>query len=99
MFCGVFDGHGPWGHLVGKRVKKVMPAYLLHYWQEAMKNGELLKSTYFDKFGMWKKSFMKACSTVDYDLELHPVIDSFYSGTAAVTIIREVHKHFLKNNK
>ncbi|KAK9059421.1 hypothetical protein SSX86_022041 [Deinandra increscens subsp. villosa] len=95
MFCGVFDGHGPWGHLVGKRVKKVMPAYLLHFWREAMAqcptlmNGELFKNVNFDRFDVWKKSFIKACSTVDYDLELHPVIDSFYSGTAALTIIRE----------
>lgn len=95
MFCGVFDGHGPWGHLVGKRAKKVMPAYLLHFWQEAcaqrsaLMNGDSLKNVIYDQFGMWKKSFMKACSTVDYDLELHPVIDSFYSGAAAVTIIRE----------
>lgn len=91
MFCGVFDGHGPWGHLVGKRVKKVMPAYLLHYWQEAlnMMNEDLLKNANFDRFGMWKKAFLKTCSTVDYDLELHPVIDSLYSGTAAITMIRE----------
>ncbi|XP_071737403.1 probable protein phosphatase 2C 34 [Rutidosis leptorrhynchoides] len=96
MFCGVFDGHGSWGHLVGKRVKKVMPAYLLHYWQETLAqssvlmNGDSLKnSTILDHFGMWKKSFMKACSTVDYDLKIHPVIDTFYSGTAAITIIRE----------
>ncbi|KAL8263981.1 hypothetical protein R6Q59_022111 [Mikania micrantha] len=95
MFCGVFDGHGPWGHLVGKRVKKVMPAYLLHYWQEAMaqcsilKVGELFKNENFDQFSVWKQSLIKACSTVDYDLELHPIIDSLYSGTAALTIIRE----------
>lgn len=95
MFCGVFDGHGPWGHLVGRRVKKVMPAYLLHYWQEAMAqcsilmNGDLLKNSIFDQFGMWKKSFLKACSTVDHDLEIHPMIDTFYSGTAALTLIRE----------
>ncbi|KAK1419236.1 hypothetical protein QVD17_28399 [Tagetes erecta] len=96
MFCGVFDGHGPWGHLVGKRVKKVMPAYLLHYWQEAtaaqcsvMMNEDLVKNANFDQFGMWEKSFLKACSTVDYDLEIHPVIDSFHSGTAALTVIRE----------
>lgn len=87
MFCGVFDGHGPWGHLVGKRVKKVYPAYLLHYWQEASTQRSILMNG--DQFGMWKKSLMKACSTVDYDLELHPVIDSFYSGTAALTVILE----------
>ncbi|XP_076920663.1 putative protein phosphatase 2C 34 [Bidens hawaiensis] len=95
MLCGVFDGHGPWGHLVGKRVKKVMPAYLLHYWRENMAkclvlmDGELCKKANFDRFGVWKKSFIKACSTVDYDLEIHPVIDTFYSGTAALTMIRE----------
>ncbi|MFS8031260.1 putative PPM-type phosphatase domain, protein phosphatase 2C family [Helianthus anomalus] len=41
------------------------------------------------QFGVSKNSFIKACSMVDYDLELHPVINSFYSGTAAVTIIRQ----------
>ncbi|KVH91694.1 hypothetical protein Ccrd_006279 [Cynara cardunculus var. scolymus] len=92
MFCGVFDGHGPWGHLVSKRVKKVMPAFLLHYWQEASAQCSAgLKNANLNQFGMWKKSFKRACSTVDTDLELHPVIDSFYSGTAALTIIREVH--------
>ncbi|KAL7220325.1 hypothetical protein ACSBR2_013244 [Camellia fascicularis] len=25
MFCGVFDGHGPWGHFVAKRVGETMP--------------------------------------------------------------------------
>lgn len=87
MFCGVFDGHGPWGHVVGKRVKKVYPAYLLHYWREASSQRSILING--DQFAMWKKSFMKACSTVDYDLELHPIIDSFYSGTAGLTLVRE----------
>ncbi|KAL8209995.1 hypothetical protein R6Q57_006727 [Mikania cordata] len=65
-------------------------------WEEAMGSmfnldqwGVCLKNANFDQFDVWKKSFLKACSTVDYDLELHPVIDSFYSGTAALTIIRE----------
>ncbi|MFS7892805.1 putative PPM-type phosphatase domain, protein phosphatase 2C family [Helianthus anomalus] len=95
MFCGVLDRHGPWMHLVGKRVKKVMQAYLFHYWQEAMAqcsilmNGESYKNVNFDQFGMWNKGFLKACSTIDYDLELHPVIECFYNGTAALTIIRK----------
>ncbi|MFS7892625.1 putative PPM-type phosphatase domain, protein phosphatase 2C family [Helianthus anomalus] len=82
-------------HLVGKRVKKVMQAYLFHYWQEAMAqcsilmNGESYKNVNFDQFGMWNKGFLKACSTIDYDLELHPVIECFYNGTAALTIIRK----------
>ncbi|MFS8002359.1 putative protein-serine/threonine phosphatase [Helianthus anomalus] len=72
-----------------------MAAYLLHYWQEAtaqcsiLMDGDLRKNANFDQFGVSKNSFIKACSMVDYDLELHPVINSFYSGTTAVTIIRQ----------
>ncbi|KAJ1395240.1 PPM-type phosphatase domain [Sesbania bispinosa] len=42
MFCGIFDGHGPWGHFVAKR-----------------------------------------------DLKQHTGIDSFQSGTTALTIIKQ----------
>ncbi|KAK6159858.1 hypothetical protein DH2020_003239 [Rehmannia glutinosa] len=30
MFCGIFDGHGPWGHFVAKRVRESMPSSLLY---------------------------------------------------------------------
>ncbi|MFS7954472.1 putative PPM-type phosphatase domain, protein phosphatase 2C family [Helianthus anomalus] len=76
------------GDIVGKRVKKVMAAYLLHYWQEAMAqcsilmDGEYRKNANFNQFGVSKNSFIKACS----------MVDSFILGTActtAVTIIRQ----------
>jgi serine/threonine protein phosphatase PrpC len=28
IFCGVFDGHGPYGHLVAKRVRDLLPLKL-----------------------------------------------------------------------
>jgi hypothetical protein len=28
IFCGVFDGHGPYGHLVAKRVRDLLPVKL-----------------------------------------------------------------------
>lgn len=34
VFCGVFDGHGPYGHLVARRVRDSIPSKILHYWQE-----------------------------------------------------------------
>lgn len=34
VFCGVFDGHGPLGHLVARRVRDSIPSKLVHYWQE-----------------------------------------------------------------
>ncbi|KAL4302681.1 hypothetical protein GQ457_10G015310 [Hibiscus cannabinus] len=32
VFCGVFDGHGPYGHLVAKRVRDHLPLKLSAYW-------------------------------------------------------------------
>lgn len=39
VFCGVFDGHGPYGHLVAKRVRDSLPLKLSSHW-EAKKNKE-----------------------------------------------------------
>lgn len=36
VFCGVFDGHGPYGHLVARRVRDSLPSKLVHYWQEEL---------------------------------------------------------------
>ncbi|CAN6447538.1 unnamed protein product [Victoria cruziana] len=33
IFCGVFDGHGPFGHLVAKRVRDALPFKLSAHWQ------------------------------------------------------------------
>ncbi|CAH8309890.1 unnamed protein product [Eruca vesicaria subsp. sativa] len=33
VFCGVFDGHGPYGHMVAKRVRDNLPLKLSSYWE------------------------------------------------------------------
>ncbi|KAL1211422.1 putative protein phosphatase 2C 33 [Cardamine amara subsp. amara] len=33
IFCGVFDGHGPYGHMVAKRVRDNLPLKLSAYWE------------------------------------------------------------------
>lgn len=33
MFCGVFDGHGPFGHMVAKRVRDSLPLKLSAHWE------------------------------------------------------------------
>ena len=96
MFCGVFDGHGPWGHLVAKRVRKLVPAFLLCNWQKnlAAKSLDLEfkieADGYIHGFDIWKKSYLKTCAAVDQDLKQHNRIDSFRSGTTALTIIKQV---------
>uniref|UniRef100_A0A0C9RH25 protein-serine/threonine phosphatase n=1 Tax=Wollemia nobilis TaxID=56998 RepID=A0A0C9RH25_9CONI len=32
IFCGVFDGHGPYGHLVARKVRDSLPMKLHSYW-------------------------------------------------------------------
>ncbi|KAI3940544.1 hypothetical protein MKW98_024951 [Papaver atlanticum] len=39
IFCGVFDGHGPYGHLVAKKVRDSLPLKLCTQWM-ATTNGE-----------------------------------------------------------
>ncbi|KAG0587469.1 hypothetical protein KC19_2G166500 [Ceratodon purpureus] len=36
VFCGVFDGHGPFGHLVARRVRDSLPTKLVDFWHDNM---------------------------------------------------------------
>ncbi|XP_076931137.1 putative protein phosphatase 2C 33 [Bidens hawaiensis] len=38
VFCGVFDGHGPFGHMVAKRVRDSLPLKLSAHWEVNIKN-------------------------------------------------------------
>lgn len=96
MFCGIFDGHGPWGHHVAKRVRKSVPASLLCNWQETLASTSLDLDFEMDvdrnlrRFDIWKQSYFKTYAAVDQELKHHPGIDSFRSGTTAVTIVKQV---------
>ena len=41
IFCGIFDGHGPWGHYVAKQVRNSMPLSLLCIWQKILAQATL----------------------------------------------------------
>ncbi|XP_059628654.1 probable protein phosphatase 2C 33 [Cornus florida] len=43
VFCGVFDGHGPYGHLVAKRVRDSLPLKLSAHWEVNIKSDDVLK--------------------------------------------------------
>ncbi|GJN14153.1 hypothetical protein PR202_gb00938 [Eleusine coracana subsp. coracana] len=42
VFCGIFDGHGPWGHYVAKAVRESLPPSLAGHWQEAITLASLI---------------------------------------------------------
>lgn len=96
-FCGIFDGHGSWGHHVARRVRKLMPSFLLFHWQETL--ALVSRAQDFDMMGLdrnlhwfdiWRQSYMKTCAAIDEDLKQHADVDSFRSGTTALTIVRQV---------
>ncbi|KAL1552206.1 putative protein phosphatase 2C 33 [Salvia divinorum] len=43
VFCGVFDGHGPYGHLVAKRVRDSLPLKLSAHWEVNVKSDDVLR--------------------------------------------------------
>ncbi|KAF3454560.1 hypothetical protein FNV43_RR05008 [Rhamnella rubrinervis] len=95
MFCGIFDGHGPWGHFVAKTVRKSMPPSLLRNWQETLaqtsldQDFDLETEKKHQRFNIWKHSYIKTCAAIDQELEQHRKIDSFHSGTTALTIVKQ----------
>lgn len=38
VFCGVFDGHGPYGHMVAKKVRDSLPVLLSTQWMDTNTN-------------------------------------------------------------
>lgn len=101
IFCGIFDGHGPWGHFVAKKVRKSMPRSLLCNWQETLAESsvddddiDVIKASdnKQHRFNIWKHSYLKTCAAIDQELEQYRKIDSFYSGTTALSIVRQVGK-------
>lgn len=95
IFCGVFDGHGQWGHLVSKRVRQSLPSSLLCNWQETLSltsldlNFEVEMDRNLHQFDTWKQSFLKTYASIDRELKHSPKIDSYRSGTTALTIVKQ----------
>ncbi|KAG5412022.1 hypothetical protein IGI04_008341 [Brassica rapa subsp. trilocularis] len=105
IFCGIFDGHGPWGHYVAKHVRNSMPSSLLCNWQKTLAQTALLEpeldlegsNKKFSRFDIWKHSYLKTCASVDQELEHHRKIDSYNSGTTAITIVRQGDVIYVSN--
>ncbi|GAV58549.1 PP2C domain-containing protein, partial [Cephalotus follicularis] len=104
IFCGIFDGHGPWGHFVAKKVQKSMPSSLLCSWQEILAQASIDPDSYLEsdekhqQLNIWKHSYVKTCAAVDQELEQQQhKFDSFYSGTTALTIVRQGESIFVAN--
>ncbi|KAJ0244442.1 protein phosphatase 2C 34 [Hirschfeldia incana] len=97
IFCGIFDGHGPWGHFVSKQVRNSMPISLLCNWQETLSQATLAEPETDQRFAIWKHLYLKTCADVDQELQHHRKIDTFNSGTTALTVVRQGEVIYVAN--
>lgn len=90
IFCGIFDGHGSWGHYVARETRNSLPSSLLCNWQKSLALTSLKDNgTSINHSEIWKESFLKSCAAVDKELEENTELDSFNSGTTALSIVKQ----------
>ncbi|KAL2482241.1 putative protein phosphatase 2C 33 [Forsythia ovata] len=97
VFCGVFDGHGPYGHMVAKRVSlngtgggySEDTSFLSP--DESARASIDLEETEKppEVFRTLKESFLKAFKFMDRELRMYSNIECFCSGTTAVTLVKQ----------
>ncbi|KAG6404704.1 hypothetical protein SASPL_136957 [Salvia splendens] len=83
-FCGVFDGHGPSGHMVSKRVRNFLPMKLSEHWEDNRKSGS--NSEIFDSV---KETFLDVFELTDKELRDDPYFDCACSGSTAVALVKQ----------
>ncbi|KAL7142170.1 hypothetical protein ABFS83_08G106000 [Erythranthe nasuta] len=110
-FCGIFDGHGPHGHLVARKVRDTLPLKLSSFMNSAESkknrsnanccNGDT-KSDVVDPVvkdtsveSLWREAFLKSYKSMDKELRSHPNLDCFCSGSTAVTLVKQGSNLFM----
>ncbi|KAJ7950058.1 putative Protein phosphatase-2c [Quillaja saponaria] len=106
IFCGVFDGHGPHGHKVARHVRDLLPSRL----SAAIRMSQLKGCKYIDghdynnngskcnmSLASWEGSFVKSFGELDEKLSQDSSIDSFYSGSTAVTVVKQGNHLMIAN--
>nr|GFA33649.1 probable protein phosphatase 2C 52 [Tanacetum cinerariifolium] len=104
-FCGVFDGHGPHGHLVARKVRDTLPVKLFSFLDsyQSKKNRSNTSICCNGDPGLdeaadceeekpellWREAFLKSYKSMDKELKSHPNLDCFCSGSTAVTIVKQ----------
>ncbi|XP_020599427.1 probable protein phosphatase 2C 12 [Phalaenopsis equestris] len=103
VFCGVFDGHGKNGHIVSRVVRDYLPSLLLSHRnvianfalaghrdvEKCSKEGENYRIGSLELVEEWKEASINAFKAMDGELKLLTHMDCSYSGTTAVTIIKQ----------
>ncbi|KAF4379018.1 hypothetical protein F8388_022105 [Cannabis sativa] len=129
VLCGVFDGHGPYGHKVARHVRDNLPTKL----SKAIEQSKVNSTKYDDvdirdlsnnnsnnttrdddnidskdvendnnsnvvlPLSSWEACLIKSFKEMDEDLGLDSSIDSFCSGSTAVTVVKQGENLIIAN--
>nr|DAD37174.1 TPA_asm: hypothetical protein HUJ06_007815 [Nelumbo nucifera] len=81
VFCGVFDGHGPYGHMVARRVRDSLPLKLSAHWEVNIRSEDgsrEISSSVMGSMSSEETSYMyteeKSRISVDLEEKKHPEI-------------------------
>ncbi|KAJ4882230.1 putative protein phosphatase 2C 65 [Raphanus sativus] len=90
IFCGVFDGHGPMGHKISRRVCDSLPSRV-HSRIKSSKSGgnDIVSRQEEGLFRELEKVLVTFFKRIDSELGLDSPYDSFCSGTTAVTVLKQ----------
>jgi serine/threonine protein phosphatase PrpC len=89
VFCGVFDGHGQYGHVVAKKVRDAFPLKIMNEWNSRCRYDDNNNNKNNNHFKIMRESFVKASKSMDRELKQQHSMDSYGSGTTAVTLIKK----------
>nr|AAC36699.1 protein phosphatase-2C [Mesembryanthemum crystallinum] len=105
VFCGVFDGHGKFGHVVSKIVRQRLPVLLLDEKiavapadtesDDDSTQGGLSSSE--KKFFDWEEACVKTFEEMDKELKHTKKADFSFSGTTAVVVLKQAQDFFIAN--
>lgn len=104
-FCGVFDGHGKNGHIVSRIVRNRLPSLVLGQ-KNALSSMKLTNNQNLqnhvnrvdceevpsNNFYKWQEACVSAFKVMDKEVKLQESLDSSFSGTTAVVVIRQARK-------
>ncbi|KAE8711639.1 Cation/hydrogen exchanger 15-like protein [Hibiscus syriacus] len=97
FFCGVFDGHGPSGHKVARHVSEALPLKLSTVHRPQPRHGAKKESDNDESHKQWEADFMRSFQELDQDLSIDDSLDSYCSGTTAVTLVKLDHHLIIAN--
>ncbi|KAJ4830691.1 hypothetical protein Tsubulata_028407 [Turnera subulata] len=94
-YCGVFDGHGPYGHKVARHIRDVLPSRLSYALKalpvnlKCCNNGGKNNPGDDKCLSSWESTVIKSFKEMDQELSCDASIDSFCSGCTAVNVVKK----------